>query len=177
MNHKAISQRRLRFTVWPVLVLLLLFSSMECLGLAFSEEKTPQDIHHTESHHGEPTHSGKEHAPSGPVPMTYRVYWIGLIILAVLILGYFLIMYKKERIRLFPSLTVLLFLLAIFLYILEQLPFFAGYFEPARGFIPGYHEPNTIGFLRFLYKLLLGIGLCAYGFVVFFSYHKRRYKS
>ncbi len=99
------------------------------------------------------------------IPFTYKVYWIGIIFLLTLLLFYFIINYKREKkkIKLSPLLTFFLLFLAVSLYILEQGKVFIGYFDPVKGFVAGYHEPNHIGFLRFVYKLGSGIALAIYG--------------
>ena len=111
----------------------------------------------------------------GALPITYKLYWIGLILLVILLLVYFLIIYKKEKFTSLKPLTIVLLLLALSLYLLEQGRIFTGYFDPSMGkFVSPFHEPNTIEFLRFLYKLMAGIALCMYGFIIFFSHKSLR---
>jgi len=117
-----------------------------------------------------------EHPDSLSIPVTYKLYWIGLIFLVIFLLVYFLIMYKKEKFTSLKPLTIFLLLLALSLYLLEQGRIFTGYFDPVKGFVSGFHEPNTIGFLRFLYKLIAGVALSMYGFIIFFA-HKKKYRS
>lgn len=116
------------------------------------------------------------HPDTLPIPVIYKLYWIGLIFLVIFLLVYFLIIYKKEKFTSLKPLTIFLLLLALSLYLIEQGRIFTGYFDPVKGFVSGFHEPNTIGFLRFLYKLTAGIALCMYGFIIFFA-HKKKYKS
>ena len=150
-----------------------------------TEHSSDIDSHHSPQatdHHGDiadphgslhkADHSSHSQVPHAGPPLKYKLYWIGLISLTISILIYFLIIYKKGEIKVLKGWTVLLFLLAISLYFLEQSRLFTGYFDSVKGFMPGYHEPNTLGFLRFLYKLFSGIALGLYGFVVFFTHQK-----
>jgi len=117
-----------------------------------------------------------DHPNTLSIPVVYKLYWIGLILLVAFVLVYFLTIYKKENFTPLKPLTISLLLLALSLYLLEQGQIFTGYFDPVRGFVSGFHEPNTIGFLRFLYKLIAGIALCMYGFIIFFT-NKKKYRS
>ncbi|MEW5801976.1 MAG: hypothetical protein AB1847_07715 [bacterium] len=113
-------------------------------------------------------HAGDNHAEA--IPLFYKLYWTGSISMVVLLIIYFFYLYKKEKYWLVKFLTFLLLFLAFSLYLIEQGQSFAGYFDPVRHlFMPGYHEANTIGFLRFIYKLTLGIALCVYGFMTFLT--------
>ena len=116
-----------------------------------------------------------EHPDTLSIPIAYKLYWIGLILLVILLLVYFLIIYKKEKFTSLKPLSIVLLLLALSLYLLEQGRIFTGYFDPSMGkFVSPFHEPNTIEFLRFLYKLMAGIALCMYGFIIFFSHKSLR---
>jgi len=107
------------------------------------------------------------------VPLLYELYWFGCISMVVLLIFYFLYLYKKEKFRLVKPLTFLLLFLALSLYLMEQGQIFTGHFDPVRHlFVAGYHEANEIGFLRFIYKLTLGIALCVYGFTNFLARQK-----
>jgi len=109
------------------------------------------------------------------VPLLYELYWIGSISMVVLLIFYFFYLYKKEKLWLVKPLTFLLLFLALSLYLMEQGQTFTGHFDPARHlFVPGYHEANDIGFLRFIYKLTLGIALCVYGFTNFLARQKNK---
>jgi hypothetical protein len=108
-------------------------------------------------------------------PLLYKLYWIGSISMVVLLIFYFLYLYKKEKYRFVKPLTFVLLFLALSLYLIEQGRIFTGHFDPVRHlFIPGYQEANEIGFLRFMYKLTLGIALCAYGFTNFLASQKSK---
>ena len=132
------------------------------------------EINSEKETHG--TINAAEHPDSHSIPIAYKLYWIGIIFLVIFLLVYFLIIYKKETFTSLKPLTIFLLLLALSLYLLEQGRIFTGYFDPVKGFVSGFHEPNTIGFLRFLYKLIAGVALCMYGFIIFFA-HKKKYRS
>lgn len=108
------------------------------------------------------------------IPLLYKLYWVGAISMVVLLIVYFFFLYKKEKYQLVEPLIFLLIFLALSLYLMEQGHVFSGYFDPARHlFVPGYHEANDIGFLRFIYKLTLGVALCVYGFITFLARQKK----
>ena len=114
-------------------------------------------------------------SPSFSFPLLYKLYWIGSISMVVLLIFYFLYLYKKEKYRFVKPLTFVLLFLALSLYLMEQGRIFTGHFDPVSHlFIPGYQEANEIGFLRFIYKLTLGIALCAYGFTNFLASQKNK---
>jgi hypothetical protein len=115
----------------------------------------------------------KSPSPYLEVPLFYELYWIGLISMVILLIFYFFYLYKKEKFRFVKPLTFLLLFLALSLYLMEQGQTFTGHFDPVRHlFVSGYHEATEIGFLRFIYKLTLGIALCVYGFTSFLARQK-----
>jgi len=182
--------------LWIVTIICLLCSAQGQSWASHSEkkhflpdEKQHETVHGNENHEtaqkqhetapGEKNHEtihNDEHPNTLSIPVAYKLYWIGLIFLVIFLLVYFLTMYKKEKFTSLKPLTIFLLLLALSLYLLEQGRIFTGYFDPVKGFVSGFHEPNTIGFLRFLYKLIAGIALCMYGFIIFFA-HKKKYGS
>lgn len=100
------------------------------------------------------------------VPIAYFAYWIILIAITLLILGYW-----TFRPRISPSasasklLAGVLLLLVILLFAINQLPVLHTHFDVMAGeFVAGYHEPLTHGFIRFGYKLVITILLLSYAF-------------
>jgi len=196
MIHKNFSRKKIVWKIlWIVTVIFLLCSTQVQVRASHSknihslsnekhESSQGNGSHETvkKQHETAPANEKHEPVPSAEhpetlsIPIGYKLYWIGLIFLVIFLLVYFLIMYKNKNFTSLKPLTIFLLLLALSLYLLEQGQIFTGYFDPIKGFISGFHEPNTIGFLRFLYKLIAGIALCMYGFMVFFA-HKKNYKS
>ncbi|MEW6381845.1 MAG: hypothetical protein AB1611_19900 [bacterium] len=115
---------------------------------------------------------------SGNIPLLYKLYWVGLIAMVVLMVSYFFFLHQREKHRLIKPLTLLFIFLALSLYLMEQGQILSGYFDSAaKVFVPGYHEVNEIGFLRFFYKLTLGIALWAFGFITYLDRLKNKKSS
>ncbi|MGA1790323.1 MAG: hypothetical protein ACMUIM_02465 [bacterium] len=127
----------------------------------------------------EGTHESAMHEdheiPSG-MPLVYLFYWGILILIMVIILIYFVYRFKKKQTRPIIPLAVFFVLFAIAIYVLEIMaPTFTGRFDPVSlRVVNGFHEGTNLGFLRFLYKFLLGIFMT---FFAFFNLDRKRYNS
>jgi uncharacterized membrane protein len=169
-------EKRIRRVILVIGILTVLLCTVAESGWAVQGEG-PSEVHEVDSAE---VHSASVsgHGDNIPIPFMYKLYWIGLISMMILIMLYFFLFYRKENYQSLKSLTILLILLAFSLYLLEQGRVFTGYFDPVRHvFVSGYHEANNMGFLRFIYKLVLGIALCGYGFSNFLSRQRDKKES
>jgi hypothetical protein len=100
------------------------------------------------------------------VPVAYYAYWIILMAIMVLILGYWALRPKTGASGADTGLlSGVLVLLVSLLYAIDQLPALHIHFDAlAAKFVGGYHEPLTQGFIRFGYKVGIAILLLGYAF-------------
>jgi len=118
---------------------------------ASQEQENPSD-HFADDHHS-------------PPPSIYYLYWMFLGLTFVIVCFYCLWVYKKGK----PeheglSLSIILVSLVIILYAMNQFPELQRHFDSAsRQFVNGYYESTTAGFVKFIYKIMLGILLMIYG--------------
>jgi hypothetical protein len=114
-------------------------------------------------------------SPSG-MPLVYLFYWGILILIMVIILIYFVYRFKKKQARPIIPLAVFLVLFALSIYALEIIaPTFTGRFDPGSlRVVHEFHEGTNMGFLRFLYKFLLGIFMTVFAFL---NLDRKRYNS
>lgn len=110
------------------------------------------------------------------MPLVYLFYWGILILIMVIILIYFVYRFKRKQQRPIIPLAVFFVLFAISIYVLEIMaPIFTGRFDPASfRVVNEFHEGTNLGFLRFLYKFLLGIFMT---FFAFLNLDRKRYNS
>ena len=150
-----------------------------------------EEIHHEEAHH-EMVHShsemAAEHETSHSVaahsddalpteaPLIYLFYWGILILIMVIILIYFVYRFKRRPKRPIIPLAVFLVIFVVAIYGLEILtPTFSGKFDLATlRIIAEFHESANLGFMRFIYKFLLGIFLTIFAFL---NMDRKRYES
>ncbi|MCL6582475.1 MAG: hypothetical protein K6U11_02440 [bacterium] len=162
--------------LWIVALSMLILLAAEGVLWCSSHHIIKESGHIKESAHSElittlshNSDQGEINHHSTSIPVLYKLYWIGLIIMVVLMVGYFFFLHPKEKYQFIKPLTIIFILLALSLYLIEQGRVFTGYFDPSAGgrFVSGYHENNEIGFLRFVYKLTLGMALWAFGFITY----------
>ncbi len=99
-------------------------------------------------------------------PTVYYVYWIILIIILVLMLGYWALRPKRSATGTEGRLLAwVLVLLGGLLYAIDQLPVLHTHFDAVAGrFLAGYHEPVSHGFIKFAYKVAIAVMLLSYAF-------------
>lgn len=122
-----------------------------------------KDAGHQKNHEG-----GKDqgHNHKEDIPMAYLFYWGILILVMVIILVYFVFRYKSGQLRPMTPLAVFLVFSVLIAYLIEITPVFSGRFDQVTfGFTHGFHERPNLGFLRFVYKFLLGIFLTFFAFL------------
>lgn len=156
-------KRRLAVTVL-CLVLILLNTNVN----AFTNEGTGIQHQATEEKITEETHEEIHAEPhkAVPVPKIYYFYWGVLLLTLLIVAGYFYRIYKELPQRETLTFAALLIICGLVLYLVEQMPSFAGYFDTGKKiFVEGYHEPVVMSFLRFIYKIVLGILFVVYAFL------------
>lgn len=123
------------------------------------------DAEHSGGHKAAGGHGHDAH--HAPPPLIYYINW-GLILIGFIITCFYcLTVYKRGK----PKheglgLAMLLIILVIVLYVTNQLPSVQRHFDPAsHQFADGYHESSVIGFVKFIYKMALGICLTIYGII------------
>jgi len=87
-------------------------------------------------------------------PKMYYFYWLVLGVTLLIVVGYF---YKIQRGPLHQEtqiLALILIILGISLYFIDQLPSVAGY-----------HEPTVLGLIKFIYRIILGILFMVYAYL------------
>ncbi|MGA1839134.1 MAG: hypothetical protein ACMUIU_00785 [bacterium] len=129
-----------------------------------TEEHIGKDEGH-EANHETKGHSDHDH--QAEVPLVYLFYWGILILVMVIILIYFVYRRKNKKLKPMIPLAVFLVLFAIAIYVLEIItPAFSGRFDPKTlTIIHDFHEAPDIGFLRFIYKFILGILMTLFAFL------------
>ncbi|MGA1863618.1 MAG: hypothetical protein ACMUHX_01000 [bacterium] len=129
-----------------------------------SLEPLGRDTGHEETHKAE---GDTDHAHEAEVPLVYLFYWGILILVMVIILIYFVYRRKNKRLKPMVPLAVFLVLFAIAIYFLEIItPAFSGRLDPKTlKIIHDFHEAPDIGFLRFIYKFILGILMTFFAFL------------
>ncbi len=114
------------------------------------------------------SHEGEhDQGDSTEIPLVYFFYW-GILILAMgIILIYFVYRFKHSQTNPMVPLAVFLVLFAMSVYLFEIIvPTFSGRFDPAAlRVIHEFHEGANLGFLRFIYKFLLGIFMALFAFL------------
>ena len=107
------------------------------------------------------------------IPSLYYIHW-GLLGISFLIVSIITIRaYKSKSQHNNSILTGLFILVAVSLYSLDQLPALHGYFDATtHKFISGYHESSPIGFIKFIYKVALGIFMTVYAFLGMHKHHE-----
>jgi hypothetical protein len=96
------------------------------------------------------------------VPIAYYVYWVVLIGILLLVLGYWAIRPRMGNTKLLAGMLVLLIGL---LYAIDQLPVLHLHFDvEATKFMAGYHEPLAQAFIKFAYKVGIALLLLSYAF-------------
>lgn len=143
-----------------------------------SESGKQMDVEHDTSHaaglshaddHGDAEHdtphaAGEDHQEA--VPLIYLLYWGILILVMVIILVYFVVRYKRGQNSPLMSLALLLVFFVLTAHLIEITPIFSGRLDPATlEFVSEFHESPNLGFLRFLYKFLLGVFLTFFAFL------------
>jgi len=110
------------------------------------------------------------------VPLIYLFYWGTLILVMVIILIYFVYRFKRKPGRPIISLAIFLVLFVVVIYGFEILtPVFSGRFDLTTSkIVHEFHESANLGFMRFLYKFLLGVFLTVFAFL---NLDRKRYKS
>jgi hypothetical protein len=137
-----------------------------------------EEAHHSEEngeHFGKDTghetsHETKDHMDhdhQAEVPLAYLFYWGILILVMVIILIYFVYRRKNKDLKPMIPLAVFLVLFALAIYIIEIItPAFSGRFDlETLRVIHEYHEAPDLGFLRFIYKFILGIFMTIFAFL------------
>jgi cytochrome bd-type quinol oxidase subunit 2 len=123
----------------------------------------------TRSGHGAEHETADAHGNGHHVqpPFIYYLSWGLLGFTFIIVCSYCLWVFKRGK----PkheglTLAVFLVLLAIALYALNQFPELQRHFDPAsHQFVDGYHESATFGFVKFIYKVALGILLMIYALI------------
>lgn len=116
------------------------------------EHHVPEEIH--EEIHAEP------HAVV-PTPKMYYFYWTILGITLLTIVTYFYKIHRELPQHETKTLAIILVILGMTLYFLDQLPSVATY-----------HEPTVIGLIKFVYRMVLGILFTVYAFFGIHEEHK-----
>ncbi len=100
------------------------------------------------------------------VPILYLFFWGILLLVMVIILIYFVVRYKHGQKGPIISLALFFVILVLAAYFLETTPILSKTFDSETlTFISKFHEDNKLGFLRFVYKFLLGIFLTLFAFL------------
>ena len=122
------------------------------------------DAGHEANHVAE---GGTGHDHQAEVPLVYLFYWGILILVMVIILIYFVYRQKNKKLKPMIPLAVFLVLFAVAIYVIEIItPAFSGRFDPKTlKIIHEFHEASDIGFLRFIYKFILGILMTFFAFL------------
>lgn len=132
---------------------------VEKVGVHFDK-----DTGHKTSHEAK-DHMDKDHQEEVPLP--YLFYWGILILVMVIILIYFVYRHKNKESKPMIPLAIFLVLFALSIYIIEIItPAFSGRFDvEALKIVHQFHEAPELGFLRFLYKFILGIFMTFFAFL------------
>lgn len=134
----------------------------EVLGHHESAPQTQAPAPHAEQDHIK--QDARQHQEA--TPLIYLFYWGILILVMVVILVYFVIRYKRGQEKPVISLGVALVIFVLTAYLIEITPIFSGRFDPDTfKFVHEFHESPNLGFLRFMYKFLLGIFLTFFAFL------------
>ena len=101
------------------------------------------------------------------IPPLYYLYWVLLGLAFTIGCAYCLWIYKWGRPKQEGlALAKTLIGLAVILYLINQAPQLKNHFDPIKHqFVVGYQEPPRIGFIKFFYKIGLGILLIIYGLI------------
>jgi len=108
-----------------------------------------------------------DHNFPAEVPLIYLFYWGILILVMVIILIYFVYRYKRHQSKPIIPLAVFLILFGLMIYILEIIaPTFSGKFDLSTlRIVHEFHESPSLGFMRFIYKFILGIFMAFFAFL------------
>lgn len=136
-----------------------------------------EEVNHGERH--EASHEAKDHMDKdheAEVPLVYLFYWGILILVMVIILIYFVYRRKHKHLTPMIPLAVFLVLFALSIYIIEIItPVFSGRFDlKTLRIVYEFHEAPNLGFLRFIYKFILGIFMT---FFAFLNLDRKDYKQ
>jgi hypothetical protein len=136
-------------------------------------EHIDKEVGHDTSHEAK-DHTDLDH--QADVPLVYLFYWGILILVMVIILIYFVYAYKSHRTKPVIPLAVFLILFGLSIYILEIITTtFSGKFDLSTlRIIHEFHEGPDLGFLRFIYKFILGIFMT---FFAFLNLDRKKFRS
>jgi len=144
-------------------------------------EETDKEIHTEAVEHPEvhkvvlqPVQDNPEPAEGFvPAPRIYYFYWLLLIMTFLILVGYFYTIHREAPHRETKTLALILVVLGITLYFVDQLPSLAGFFDMERKvFVEGYHESTSIGLIKFVYRIVLSILFVVYAFLGVHEEHK-----
>ncbi len=155
--------------------LCLVFVLLNTNLIVLTGEETSEQHQVTEQKITEETHEEMHPEPHAvaPVPKVYYFYWIVLLLTLLIVVAYFYRTHGELPKRETLALAKLLIILGLVLYIIEQMPSLAGYFDTEKKiFVEGYHESVVTSSLRLIYKTVLGILLVVYAFLGIHEEHK-----
>lgn len=126
-------------------------------------------VNATEKHDLSHTGDGHEEmAGLEDMPISYVAYWTVLIFVMIILLIYFVYRFKHGQEKPIISLAIFFIVFILVAYFFETTPIFTGRFDPKNYIsIHDFHEGNNLGFLRFVYKFILGLFLTLFAFLNF----------
>lgn len=145
-----------------ILILIISFISVDTnsvvslVSCSYASEDNygeDSDIHDHDHHNKEVNGYDSGNNVYRGVPPLYYLYWGGLIITIILGMRYLLAYQKGSASREDHTLALIIVVIGLFLYLIDQFPM-----------LKHYHEPSVIGFARFIAKMWLGIIMTFFSF-------------